>query len=158
MSQDPWANNSADPSNPDSDDEFDSATSDYLTVSDIDGRLVLIWPHELREEVGTTGVYKKIIADVAILDGTPGETERRLGFEATPYASERMHLSNKAIVETLTTKVGTGRPTLGRITSAPSKVNRTVRAFWLGEPTSADANVARQYLRTPGSFRPRVFD
>ena len=155
MVNDPWASG-ADTSTPVAgDDEFDVARSDYLTVSHLDGRLVLIWALESRWENGSTGKYEKIISDVVVLDGTPGEDEVALGYEQTPYVAERMHISNGAIVDKLKSRIGNPRPYLGRLTSAPSKANRSVLAFWVGEPTDADKATASQYLRTPGSYRPR---
>lgn len=158
MANDPWGNEDVNTPT-DGDDEFDSARSDYLTVAHLDGRLVLVWALELKTENGSTGKYDKIISDVVVLDGDVTEDEVALGYEQTPYVAERMHISNGAIVDKLKARVGSPRPYLGRIASAPSKVNRQVTAYWVAEPSEGDKTLAKQYLRTPGSYRPRpAFD
>jgi len=153
MTQDPWADEGV-ASQPVDDGDFDSATTDYLTINDLDGRLLLVWAMEKSTESGTTGPYTMIVSDVVVLDGEITDTMRALGYQSVPFLSARMHLSNKQIAEKLSARVGNGKPLLTRVTSKPSKINRSVLAFWFSEPTEEDKGIARAYLVRPDRYRP----
>jgi len=153
MTQDPWADEGNAVQLAD-DGDFDSATTDYLTINDLNGRLLLVWAMEKSVETGTTGPYAMIVSDVVVLDGEISDTMRSLGYQAVPFVSMRMHLSNKQIAEKLNSRVGNGKPLLTRVTSKPSKINRSVLAFWFSEPSEEDKSVARAYLARPDRYRP----
>ena len=107
--------------------DFSDPTTEYTTIDDIDGRLVCIFPKEIRTQVGNDGnPYDKVVADVIVLDGpvTDKVTE-------VPMFIADMHLSAGAVVGAIRGNVRTGKPVLCRVDSRPSTKNKRVLAYGL---------------------------
>lgn len=121
---------------------LDRATTDYVTTEDLDGRLVLIYCDEIRQESGTSGPYLKCICDTVVLDGEVTEK-----IPEVPFVVEGMHISNSQIVDKLKKRVGNPKPLLGRMNAAPSKRNKKVMAVWIVDPKDDDIPVAVAYLK-----------
>lgn len=126
-------------------DMFDDPSTDFVTVDDLDGRLVCVYPKEVRREDSRTNAgkqYDKIVADVIVLSGpvTDKVTE-------VPMFLPDMHFSAGAVVGALRGGVGTGRPRLGRIDSQPSRHNRQVKAYGMKPATDAEKTQAAPIVR-----------
>jgi len=126
-------------------DEFDDAKSAYITMDDLDGRLALIWPTGIRENMpGANGKpYDAVEAQYVILDGDTAEL-----IPAIPCKVDDGLFSAGAVVNKLKPRVKAKnpRPLLGRFDSRPSQQNKKVLAYGIAEPTDEDKAVARQYL------------
>ena len=136
----------ADPT--DTDDMFADPTTDFVTVDDLDGRLIAVYAKELRREQSKNpggGMYDKIVCDVIVLDGA---TTEKIG--EVPMFLGDMHLSAGAVVGALRGSVGKGTPVLGRVDSRPSSTNRKVLAYGLQKATQEDkvhaAPIVRQVI------------
>jgi hypothetical protein len=123
-------------------DEFDNATSEYITTDELDGRLVLIWSTGIRTGLqGASGLYDATEAKYVILDG---ETTEKI--DVVPKLVDDGLFSAGAIHSKLKNRVN-GRPVLGRVDSRPSQRNKNVKAYGLADPTDADKAIARAWLK-----------
>jgi hypothetical protein len=136
----------------DDDDIFDTATSVYLDMDDLDGRLLLIWALGAKEMQGTNGPYTAIEARYVVLDGEPIEVKA----PAIPHLVTDGMFSAGQFVTKLKHRVH-GRPLLGRVDSRPSQQNKKVLAYGLREPTAEDMVLARTWVKDnpePDKFDP----
>lgn len=115
------------------------SSEDFVTVDDLDGRLICVYPKECRREKSTKSDgkdYDKIVADVIVLDGPVTE---KIG--SVPLFVPDMHFNAWAVTSRIKGNVGTGKPVLGRIDSRPSKVDRRIPAYGI-QPATAQEKVA----------------
>ena len=135
--EDPFAG-----ANPD-DDEFATPVRNFLSIEDLDGRLVIAFPHSIDTLTSPKNGkdYQRIIADVVVVDGKTTDKLPKL-----PHLATDMHLSATGVVASLRAMVGKGRPVLGRVDSRPSSFNKNVPAYGLADPTDADKAAARPAL------------
>jgi hypothetical protein len=133
--------------NPTTDDlEFTDPGTDFLEIRDLDGRLVCVYPKEIRREDSKTQAgkqYDKVIADVIVLDGPTTDK-----IEQVPMFVPDMHLSAGAVVGAVRGNVRTGKPVLGRIDSRPSRMNRDVKAYGLQAVDAATKAQAAPIVRS----------
>lgn len=115
-------------------DMFD-APSSGVKVTDLEGRLLLVFPTEHREGIVTAfGPADAVIADIVVLDG-PDAPKKEYG----------VMLFQKRLQGQTRPKVGTGRAVLGRLGKGVAKAGQS--APWeLKDPTAAEADAARRYL------------
>jgi len=115
-------------------DMFD-APSSGVKITDLEGRLLLVFPTEHREAIQTSfGPADAVIADVVVLDG-PDSPKKEYG----------VMLFQKKLQGQTRPKVGTGRAVLGRLGKGIAKAGQS--APWqLKDPTPAEADTARRYL------------
>lgn len=127
-----------------SEDPFATPSTEFVEVADLDGRLLVIFPHRVEQAVGKSDgkPYDKIIADVIVVDGPTTDK-----ITEVPFVVEDMHFSAKMIVGQLRPYVGKNRPVLGRVNSKPSSFNKQVKAYGLGDPEQADKAKALPALR-----------
>lgn len=128
--RDPFATTATDPNEVDSLD-FDDPGSDFVTIHDIDGRTVCVFPKEIRREAAKDPkpgkeTFEKVVADVIVLDGPVTDA-----IQQVPGLIPDMHLSAGAVVAAIRGNVRTKRPIMGRIDSRPSRNNRQVKAYGL---------------------------
>lgn len=97
-------------------DPFDTATSEFVGLKDLAGRLVLVIPKELQRGIPSTRpgagkkTYDRVVADVIVLDG-PADPDK--GIDEIPYTFEDMFVSGSAVVPQLRSAVKKRRPKLG---------------------------------------------
>lgn len=119
-----------------SDDMFDGPGSTTgIQWEDINGRLLLITPHSVENEIKTAyGDTSAVRADVVILDGpdSPVEYNDTLIFPRVLQGQVRGN-------------AGTGRMNLGRLGQGNKKPGQSP-PWMLGDPTDADKAIARDYL------------
>jgi hypothetical protein len=133
-------------------DVFDTATSVYLDMDDLDGRLLLIWALGIKKDLpGTNGTYDAIEARYVVLDGDPIDVKA----PSIPHLVTDGQFSAGQFVAKLKHRVQ-GRPLLGRADSRPSQQNKKVLAYGLKEPTQEDMELARKYIADNPA--PDVFD
>lgn len=126
------------------DDIFDSATTTFIGPEDLDGRLILFIPREKGQAKGDNGdLYDYISGDMLVLDGQPAEKIPG----PFPFEVIGQRLSAGMIVSQLKPKLAAQKMTLGRVNSRPSKYNKKVPAYSLGDPTDADKALARKYAK-----------
>jgi len=128
----------------DEDEDFASPDKNFLGVDDLDGRLVIIFPHAIAEVASTKPggkPYDRVTADVVVVDGAPTDKLTSL-----PHLATDMYLSASALVGAVRKHVGKGKPVLGRVDSRPSSYNKQVKAYGLADPTDADKAAARPAL------------
>lgn len=123
------------------DDLFDSATTDWITPADLDGRLLLFIPRESGTAKGAQGNYDFVVGDMLVLDGAP--TEKIPG--PFPFEVVGQRISAGMATKQLKPRVKTQKMVLGRMNSRPGQFNNP--AYSLGDPTDADKAVARQYAQ-----------
>ena len=121
-------------------DIFDVASSTYLTLEDLDGRLLLIWAQGSKMMSGSDGEYLAIEARYVILDGEPLVDKA----PSIPFETDGLFWAGNH-VDKLKHRVG-GRPILGRVDSRPSTKNKKVLAYGLREPSEADLALARKWI------------
>ena len=120
-------------------DPFATPSKEFVSIDHLDGRLVVVFPEEIRSRTGSNGKdYDYVIADVLVFDGPTTDL-----IPSLPHKVEQMHLSATAVVGALRAHVKTHRPVIGRIDSRPSTKNRNVKAYGMAEPTQADKDTAR---------------
>jgi hypothetical protein len=122
-------------------DPFDPPGSiSAIKWEDYEGRLVLITPLVAVENFLTSlGEGPIIRANVVVLDG--------------PGAPEDYHntiIFPKVLQGQIRANVGTGRSHLGRVGKGEKRPGQSA-PWMLGEPTEADKNIARDYLRRRAS-------
>lgn len=145
-------------------------------IRDMYGRLLLIIPHKLEEQVksrftdkdGNIQYEDKMTADVIVLDGGPihygGKPEKvpPIPHNKTadvPLKNARMLISLAGLVsqcrEALAKKLTTGQPgmVLGRLSVGEARGDNNA-PYLLALPTDADRDVARAYLKTVDPFAP----
>lgn len=125
-------------------DEFATPDRNFLAVDDLDGRLVIIFPHSIAEVASTKPngkPYDRVTADVVVVDGTVTDK-----LDQVPFLAENMYLSAGSLVGAVRKHVGKGKPVLGRVDSRPSSYNKQVKAYGLADPTDADKKAASPAL------------
>lgn len=119
-------------------DMFDGpGSSSGVVWNDLEGRLLLVTPHEKDVTVNTSyGESTAVRADLVILDGpdSPDEITDTLIFP-------------KVLQGQVKSNAGTGRSNLGRLGKGQAKPGQSA-PWMLGEPTDADKDVARAYLNS----------
>lgn len=115
-------------------DPFSSPATSSFSPKDIDGRLLLITPHEIQKDVVTDyGTSDATRADVVVLDG-----------DGAPDEKSGVLIFQKALQGNLRAALGKGM-VLGRLGQGVAKKGQS--APWiLTDPTEADKVIARQYL------------
>jgi hypothetical protein len=109
-------------------------------LKDYVGELLIVTPTEYKEDFNTSiGDTDVIIADVVIVDTkSPKDSEELTG----------VIIFWKKMVADLRPQIDSGQPTLGRLTTQPSKAKGKSDAFILGEFTEADLKAAMAYWET----------
>ncbi|MDP9144411.1 MAG: hypothetical protein M3N43_06905 [Actinomycetota bacterium] len=122
-------------------DPFDGPSSSTgISWETLNGRLLLITPHEVIKEFQTSyGQTDTIRADVVVLDG-PGSPEEYKDTLIFPKVLQGQVRAN----------AGTGRMNLGRLGQGNKKPGQSP-PWQLGEPTDADKTVARTYVNASQS-------
>ncbi|MDA3624286.1 hypothetical protein OU415_02490 [Saccharopolyspora sp. WRP15-2] len=117
-------------------DQFDGpGSASGITWADLNGRLLLITPHEKDVMVNTAfGENSAVRADVVVLDGPDAGEE---------YADTLIF--PKVLQGQVKGNAGTGRMNLGRLGQGQKKPGQSA-PWMLGDPTDADKEVARRYL------------
>lgn len=111
------------PTAPDAD-LFDDATgSDFVRPEDVDGRALVVYVLEVGTDKGENGnEYDWVQVDAIALDGEATE-------KITPGEPFEMRFTSSQIVGQLKRKVGTGKPTLGRVDSRTSRFRTKAYGF-----------------------------
>ena len=126
------------------DEDFDNPDRDFLEIDDLDGRLVIVFPlsSSLEKSTKPNGKdFTRVVADVVIVDGPTTAKIPHL-----PFLAKDFYLSAGAVVGAVKSKVGTGRPVLGRVDSRPSSYNKQVKAYGLADAEDKDKDKARPAL------------
>lgn len=115
------------------DDLFDDARgSDFIRPEDVDGRALVVWPIETGTATGDNGKdYEWVQVDFIALDGGNGE-------KVTVGEIHEMRFTSASIVGQLKRKVGTSRPSLGRIDSRKSRFRTPAYGFNPLDPNAKD--------------------
>ncbi|DAZ90305.1 hypothetical protein [Mycobacteroides abscessus] len=120
-----------------SDDQFDGpGSADQINWEDLEGRLMLLQPLELKERVKTKSYGEKdaIVVNLHVLDGPEAGTVYRNGY-VFPLVLQGQIRGN----------LGTGRFNLGRL--GKGVPNPGQKPPWkLSDPTDAEKDTARRYL------------
>lgn len=118
------------PADPNVSDAFDDATgADFVRISDVDGRAMVVWATERKDAKGNDGKpYEYVQAEVIVLDGEDSEK-----FAVGELID--MRFSTPSIVTQLKKNLINGRPRLGRVSSMKSKFQ--TRAYAL-DPVEGD--------------------
>ena len=123
-----------------SEDLFEDVVADYVTVEDLEGRHIVVFPDRIEtvESTKPNGKpYDRIVADVIVLDGpvTDKITE-------VPFTVTEMYLSATNLVARLRASVRDRKVRLGYVDSVPSSYNKSVKAFGL-QPVDATNRAVR---------------
>jgi hypothetical protein len=119
-------------------DEFETASSDYLALTDLDGRLIVIDVMEIGTKKGEDGPYEYANCNIVVVDGDPIP-----GYvETIPGVSERMHISATYVLDKIKHKAGTGKPFLARVDVIVNKRKQKVAGVRKHEITDADKALA----------------
>jgi len=116
-------------------DEFDTASSEFVTPMDLLDRLLLVIPRRSKEMKNTRGEeYSAVFCDIVVLSGKASDK-----IQEVPMILEDVMLSAGRCVAQLTPKLPSrrnskGRMLLGRLNGKPSQHNKQVLAFGFGEP------------------------
>jgi hypothetical protein len=107
--------------------------------ADHKGQLVLIWAHAVKPHTEDSGKVVDVTeVDVVVLDQPGG-----------PVKYEGCAMFQKILQARVRRNVGTGKPSLGRITQRPP-LQKNQSPYWdLDDPSDADKNMARSYLASP---------
>jgi hypothetical protein len=105
-------------------DLFDDARgSDFVRPEDVDGRALVVWPVETGTAKGDNGAdYDWVQVEFIALDGENTD-------KVTVGEPNEMRFTSAAIVGQLKRKVGSGKPTLGRIDSRKSRFRTPAYGF-----------------------------
>lgn len=132
-----------------SDDPFSNPSAGGSKITDYHGSLLLITPTEYRTEVPTTfGEKDAVAANVAVLD------EPREGFpdgESAPLELDNVLIFQGVLIGQTKAKIGKGM-VLGRLGQRPASKPGQNPAWALEDPTDADKDAARAYLKTKDPF------
>lgn len=117
-------------------DQFDGPGSvSGIEWGDLNGRLLLITPHEVIPEFKTVhGTGPTVRADLVVLDG-PGAPQEYRDTLIFPKVLQGQVRSN----------AGSGRMNLGRLGLGEKKPGQSA-PWMLGDPTETDKDAARQFL------------
>lgn len=126
------------------DDPFATPSTEFVTIDDVDGRLIVAIPLRMEQKAGKSDgkPYDVIVADVIVVDGPTTDK-----IPAVPFTIPEMHLSAGMVVGQLRQYVGKGRPVLGRVNSKPSRINKALKAYALSDPDQADKGKALPVYR-----------
>lgn len=143
--QDPWATNGTDETG---EDEFATAKTEWLDLTALDGRLIVIDVLSLDTKKGQDGEdYPYAECNVIVLDGEPIPGL----LDTVPGVSEGMHISATGVFGQIKGFAGKGKPFLARLDSVPSKRNKQIKVMGVRkhEVTETDKALAlpvwRQY-------------
>lgn len=125
------------------DEEFAEPITEYVSLEDLDGRLVIVFPKKVTEGTSKNNgeKYDIAVSDVVIVDGPLTDKITEL-----PMVVSDMHLSAKGVFSRIRAYAGQDKPVLGRIDSKPSSFNKRVLAYALLTPTDEDKVKARPAL------------
>jgi hypothetical protein len=119
------------------DDDFDDPQTEFLSVDDLDGRAVLVYPKSVQDNLPSNRAggkpYSMVIADVVVLDGPVADR-----IPTVPFIARDMHISNAPIVPRIRQNVGVDKPIIGRIDSRPSSQNAKLPVYGLAKLDPAD--------------------
>lgn len=124
------------------DDPFEDVTSGFVKMDDLEDRLLLIAPKELKEMPSTIkgatagSTYVAVVSDVVVLDGALTET-----IDEVPFTLEEFHLAGQVIEGQLRGAVRKGTMKLGRLIKTASQY-KTSR-WELRPATDEDKALAR---------------
>lgn len=105
------------------------------------GQLIMIWPHAVKPHTEDDGTVKDVTeVDVVVLDA-PGGVVRYEG----------VNMFQKYLQARVRRNVGSGRANLGRLVQRPPNKPKNDPAWDLDDPTEADMQLARAYLRNPAA-------
>lgn len=137
-------------------DPFTTASAEFVTNDDLEGRTLLVRPDEVGSrpsKTDPTKSYEYIVADAVVLDGEPTEKVDRV-----PMRLEDQQFTGGAIVGALKAKIGKRNPdgsrrlVLGTLTKVPSQ-RRGYNAAWvLADPGMEAIAAARAYLADDDSI------
>jgi hypothetical protein len=129
----------------DLDEDFDDARSAFVKSEDLEGRLLLVQPHETGSRKSTLPgadgkEYEFVVCDVHVLDG-----------EATDMVVagdvlEDFQFAGVNVVGQLKPKIRRGKKVLGRLAKKKAQQRGFSDSWILGDPTDADKAKARKYL------------
>ena len=124
-------------------DEFGTATNEWLTLDQLDERLVIFDVLKIGTKKGADGDYEYAECNVIVLDGDPIEP-----FISTiPGTSMNLHVSATGVVGQLKDwhRKNPGKPFLARLDSVPSRRNKAIKVMGVRkhEITDADKAMAR---------------
>lgn len=117
-------------------DLFDApSSSSGIKWDDLNGRLLLVTPNEVVDEITTNyGATSAIRADIVVLDG-PEAPEEIIDTLIFP----------KVLQSQVRKNAGTGRMNLGRLGQGTKKPGQSA-PWMLADPTDDDKAVARSYI------------
>ncbi len=129
-------------------DQFDKPASiTSFKPADHKGRLVLIWPHNVKQQQNDEGKMEDVTeVDVVVLDADGG-----------PVRYDSVNMRQKYLQARVRRNVGTGRANLGRITQRPPNNPKNSPGWDLDDPTEADVTMARAYMRSPSARSATTF-
>lgn len=131
-------------------DPFASASSAFVKMEDLLGRLLLIYPTGRGERISTLPgqqgkPYEYVVTDTHVLDGPATDK-----IDAIPAVLDGLQYQGQSITPQLTPKIGRGVPVLGRLIQKPSQTKGFGPAWVLDSPTDADKDAARRYGQSKG--------
>lgn len=126
-----------------SQDPFSDATSGFVKLEDLMGRLVLVVPQSIETRASTLPgsigkQYESVTCDVIVLDGEVTEK-----IEEVPATLESVFFSGQVVVGQLKPKVKNHGMVLGRLGQQPSQTKGFGPAWVLNPPEEKDKKVAR---------------
>jgi hypothetical protein len=123
-------------------DPFADPQSEFVKLTDYEGRLVLLTPTEFTKDVETTfGKADAVDANLVVLDGPDAPLE---------LGSTRVF--QKFIVNSIKGNVATGRPVLG-VVGKGQAAKKGQSPPWILTPASTDQrDVARKYIESQSPF------
>lgn len=140
-------------------DPFDDAREGYVTMDDLQDRLLLVYPTGVtgqRESniPGSQGkMYDWIETDCVVLDGEPSD------LIDVPGTQELFQFSGANVVNTLRLQIKRGKPALGRLVKRPPAKRGLSPSWHLAAPEAADKVLALKYLAdNPPPAKPEPFD
>lgn len=141
FAEDPFDAGSADDPFGD-EDLFDAQRDSFPNMEWVIGRLVLVWPTEIKSVKGDNGDYLTAVCRVAVLDGEPTQDMPKIPCEIEPF-----RFNSESCINDLKHLVGATRPKLARVAEKPSKKNKLIMARFFDAPSDQDKVRAREYMK-----------
>lgn len=123
-------------------DPFDAQRDSFPNVEWVVGRLVLVWPSEIKPMKGESGDYLTAVCRVAVLDGEPTQDMPKIPCQIEPF-----RFNSESCVNDLKHLVGSRKPKLARVAEKPSKKNKLIMARFFDAPSDQDKVHAREYMK-----------
>ena len=139
-------------------DDFDEARAAFVKMDDLEGRLVLVYPHETGERESTIKgqagkMYTYVVTTTHVLSGPITDM-----IEAVPTTLDDFQMSGQNIVGQLKPKIRTRRAVLGRLGKKEPSQRGMQKAWILNEPTEKDKAIARKFIAAMKKRKGDVFD